>query len=33
MNAFYERHEDNVGFGYRCFNRILLNGLTAVPTA
>ena len=27
MNAFYEHHKDNIRFGYRCFNRILLNGL------
>jgi hypothetical protein len=27
MNAFYEHHKDNIEFGYRCFDRILLNGL------
>jgi len=27
MNAFFEHHKDNVQFGYRCFDRILLNGL------
>jgi hypothetical protein len=27
MNAFYEHHKDNISFGYRCFDRILLNGL------
>ena len=27
MNAFYERHRDSIRFGYRCFDRILLNGL------
>ena len=27
MNAFYEHHKDSVRFGYRCFDRILLNGL------
>ena len=27
MNAFYEHHRDNIHFGYRCFDRILLNGL------
>jgi hypothetical protein len=27
MNAFYEHHKDGVRFGYRCFDRILLNGL------
>src|SRR5919106_6160167 len=27
MNAFYEHHHDNIRFGYRCFDRILLNGL------
>jgi hypothetical protein len=31
MNAFSEHHKDNLRFGYRCFDRILLNGLiTAV---
>jgi hypothetical protein len=28
MNAFYEHHKDSIRFGYRCFDRILLNGLT-----
>lgn len=27
MNTFYEHHHDNIRFGYRCFDRILLNGL------
>lgn len=27
MNAFYEHHKDNIEFGYRCFDRLLLNGL------
>ncbi len=27
MNAFYEHHKDNIQFKYRCFDRILLNGL------
>jgi DNA-binding transcriptional ArsR family regulator len=27
MNAFYEHHNDNIRFGYRCFDRLLLNGL------
>jgi hypothetical protein len=27
MNAFYEHHKDNIQFQYRCFDRILLNGL------
>ena len=27
MNAFYERHRGSICFGYRCFDRILLNGL------
>jgi hypothetical protein len=27
MNAFYEHHKDSIGFDYRCFDRILLNGL------
>jgi hypothetical protein len=28
MNAFYEHHQDSIRFGYRCFDRILINGLT-----
>jgi hypothetical protein len=27
MNAFYEHHKDSIRFSYRCFDRILLNGL------
>src|SRR5271155_3094018 len=27
MNAFYEHHRDSIRFGYRWFDRILLNGL------
>jgi hypothetical protein len=27
MNAFYEHHKRNIEFAYRCFDRILLNGL------
>jgi hypothetical protein len=27
MNAFYEHHRDSIRFGYRCFDRALLNGL------
>jgi hypothetical protein len=27
MNAFYEHHQDNIRWHYRCFDRILLNGL------
>ena len=27
MNAFYQHHKDSIRFGYRCFDRILLNGL------
>jgi len=27
MNAFFEHHKDNIQFGYRCFDRLLLNGL------
>ena len=27
MNAFYEHHRDSIQFRYRCFDRILLNGL------
>ena len=27
MNAFYEHHKDSIAFAYRCFDRLLLNGL------
>jgi hypothetical protein len=27
MNTFYEHHKHNIKFSYRCFDRILLNGL------
>ena len=27
MNAFVEHHEDGIQFSYRCFDRLLLNGL------
>jgi hypothetical protein len=27
MNAFFEHHKDSIEFGYRCFDRLLLNGL------
>ncbi len=27
MNAYYEHHQNSIRFGYRCFDRILLNGL------
>jgi hypothetical protein len=27
MNAFYEHHRGSIRFGYRCYDRILLNGL------
>jgi hypothetical protein len=27
VNAFFEHHKDSIQFGYRCFDRILLNGL------
>jgi len=27
MNSFYEHHKDSIRFHYRCFDRILLNGL------
>jgi hypothetical protein len=27
MNSFYERHKDGICWRYRCFDRILLNGL------
>jgi hypothetical protein len=27
MNSFYEHHKDNIRWHYRCFDRVLLNGL------
>jgi hypothetical protein len=27
MNAFVEHHQNSIQFGYRCFDRLLLNGL------
>lgn len=27
MNTFYEHHQDRIRFAYRCFDRILINGL------
>ena len=27
MNTFYEHHENSIRFAYRCFDRILINGL------
>src|SRR5438445_8497341 len=27
MNAFFEHHKDSIRWHYRCFDRILLNGL------
>ncbi len=27
MNAFFEHHKDSIRFGYRGFDRLLLNGL------
>jgi hypothetical protein len=27
MNAFYNHHKDSIQFSYRCFDRLLLNGL------
>ena len=27
MNTFYEHHKNSIRFGYRCFDRILFNGL------
>ena len=27
MDAFFEHHHDSIRFRYRCFDRILLNGL------
>ena len=33
MNAFFEHHKDSILFRYRCFDRVLLNGLIpALPT-
>jgi hypothetical protein len=26
MNAFFEHHQDNIRFRYRCFDRLLLHG-------
>jgi hypothetical protein len=34
MNAFLEHPKDSIGFRYRCFDRILWNGLIQIfPTA
>jgi hypothetical protein len=33
MNVFYKHHRDSIRFGYRCFDRILLDGLPAVSAA
>ncbi len=27
MNTFYEHHKSSINLAYRCFDRILLNGL------
>ena len=27
MNTFCEHHQNSIKFGYRCFDRLLLNGL------
>jgi hypothetical protein len=27
MNSFYEHHRDSIHWHYRCFDRILVNGL------
>ena len=27
MNTFYEHHENSIRFAYRCFDRLLINGL------
>jgi hypothetical protein len=27
MNSFHDHHKDSIRFHYRCFDRILLNGL------
>ena len=27
MNAFFEHHKDSIRLAYRCFDRLLLNGL------
>jgi len=26
MNAFFEHHQHNIKFSYRCFDRLLLHG-------
>jgi hypothetical protein len=28
MNAFFERYQNSIRLQYRCFDRLLLNGLT-----
>ena len=28
MNTYYEHHQDSIRFAYRCFDRLLLNGLS-----
>jgi len=33
MNAFYEHHQDNIRLGYRCSDRVLLNGLTNLSSS
>jgi hypothetical protein len=29
MNAYFKHHKDNIRLQYRCFDRLLLNGLRA----
>ena len=31
MNTFYDHHRDSIRWHYRCFDRILLNGLIHLP--
>ena len=33
MNTFFEHHKNNIRFSYRCFDRILLNGLDPAVSA
>ena len=34
MNSFFEHHKDSIRWQYRCFDRILLNGIdSAIPAA
>ena len=33
MNSFYEHHKDSIRWHYRCFDRILLNGLFSLSNS